>query len=69
VRFSVSGAEGTINCGDGQRAEFAGSTTMSFEGTTTCLVKVDKSKGTVQVSRNASVNCTVAGDKVMCTGA
>ena len=63
VRFNVPGMEGTVECGNGQQAEFVGSTTLIFqgvEGVVTCIVKSrkDKKKGAVQVDRGGTVTCT-----------
>jgi hypothetical protein len=68
VKFSTPGREGRLRCGDGQTAEFAGATTMSFSGTVTCLVQIDKGRGTVQVSKNATVTCSEDAGKVTCSG-
>ncbi len=68
VKFSAPGREGRLQCGDGQTADFAGATTMSFETTTTCLVRIDKGKGTVTVSKSAMVSCTEDAGLVACSG-
>ncbi len=68
VKFSTPGREAKLQCGDGQTSEFAGATTMSFSGTTTCLVRIDSGKGAVQVSRTATVTCSEDAGKVTCAG-
>jgi hypothetical protein len=68
VKFSIPGHEGKLQCGDGQTADFAGATTMSFEGTTTCLVRIGSGKGAVQVSKSATVTCSEDAGKVSCGG-
>ncbi len=66
VRFSVPGKEGRVQCGDGQTTEFVGSTTMSFTGTVTCRVKVDKLQGVVQIERGGTVTCSDNGSVLSC---
>lgn len=68
VKFTAPGREGKIRCGDGQTAEFAGATTLSFAGTVTCLVQIDKGRGAVQVGRSTTVTCSEDAGKVTCTG-
>ena len=68
MKFSIPGHEGKLQCGDGQTADFAGATTMSFEGTTTCLVRIGSGKGAVQVSKSATVTCSEDAGKVSCGG-
>lgn len=68
VKFVTPGREGKLQCGDGQTAEFAGATTMSFTTTTTCLVRIGQGKGPAQVSKTATVTCTEDNGKVSCTG-
>ncbi|MFN7145369.1 MAG: hypothetical protein ACK4YP_16470 [Myxococcota bacterium] len=68
MKFSTPGREARLQCGDGQTADFAGATTMSFSSTTTCLVRIDSGKGAVQVSRSAVVTCSEDAGKVTCSG-
>jgi hypothetical protein len=68
VRFNVPGKEGRIQCGDGQTAEFVGSTNLSFDGTVTCRVKADKKQGVVQLEKAATITCTDAGTVLNCGG-
>ena len=68
MKFNAPGREGKIRCGDGQTAEFAGATTLSFSGTVTCLVQIDKGRGAVQISRSTTVSCSEDNGKVTCTG-
>ena len=70
VRFTVPGKEGVVQCGDGQQAEFVGSTTLSFQGVTTCRVVVgkDKKKAAVPVDRGGTITCTDSGGVLSCGG-
>ncbi len=68
VKFTAPGREGKVRCGDGQAVSFAGSTTLSFGGTTTCLVQIDQGRGAVQVTRSTTVTCTEDAGKVTCAG-
>jgi len=55
-----------VQCGDGQTAEFVGSTSMSFTGTVTCRVKVDKKQGVVQIDRGGTITCSDNGVSLTC---
>lgn len=70
VKFSIPGKEGKVQCGDGQVAEFVGGTTMSFEGVTTCRVKVEKEKkqGVIQVDHAGTIVCNDSGSTLACGG-
>ena len=68
VRFSVPGKEGRIQCGDGQDAEFVGSTSLSFEGSVTCRITADKKRGAVQLDHATSVSCSDVGTVLSCGG-
>lgn len=70
VKFSVPGKEGKVQCGDGQVAEFVGGTTMSFDGVTTCRVKVEKEKkqGVIQVDHGGTIVCNDFGSSLACGG-
>ena len=68
VRFSANGGEAKVQCGDGQTAEFAGSTSLTFVGTQTCRVRIGRGQGAVQVSRGGTVTCSDDNGKVTCTG-
>ena len=68
VKFTAPGREGKVRCGDGQAVSFAGSTTLSFGGTTTCLVQIDQGRGAVQVTRSTTVTCAEDAGKVTCAG-
>jgi hypothetical protein len=68
VRVSVPGREARLRCGDGQTVEFAGATTVTFQSTTTCLVQVDRARGTLTASQTCSATCAEADGKVMCGG-
>ena len=68
VKFTAPGREGKVRCGDGQTVSFSGATTLSFGGTTTCLVQIDQGRGAVQVTRSTTVTCTEDAGKVVCAG-
>ncbi len=68
VKFSTPGREAKLQCGDGQSTSFAGSTTLSFTGTVTCLVRIDSGKGAVQVTKSAQYTCSEDAGKVLCSG-
>ncbi len=69
VRFSIPAREGKIQCGDGQTAEFVGSTSITFQGLTTCRVKTsgkEAKQGVIQVERASSVTCSETGTALSC---
>lgn len=68
VRFNVPGKEGRVQCGDGQDAEFVGSTNLSFEGSVTCRITADKKRGAVQLDHGTTVNCSDVGTVLSCGG-
>jgi hypothetical protein len=69
VRFSAPGQEGKLECGDGQTAEFVGATNLTFTAVATCRVKMGGGFTVVQVSRTATVTCSVTSGRPFCTGA
>ncbi len=66
VRFLVDG-EATLQCGDSQQATFAATGRMSFQGITTCRVLMGDAAGVVQLTQEATVRCSVSGDRVSCS--
>jgi hypothetical protein len=69
VTFRSMGAEAKLECGDGQTGRFMGVTRRKFSDVTTCRVTIDGVIGAVQVRRPSTVNCSVSGAAVRCTGA
>ncbi|RME22723.1 MAG: hypothetical protein D6798_15125 [Deltaproteobacteria bacterium] len=66
MRFLVDG-EATLQCGDSQQATFAATGRMSFQGITTCRVLIGDAAGVVQLTQEATVRCSVSGDRVTCS--
>jgi len=68
VAFRTAGASATLQCGDGQRGQFAGMIRRSFTVPTTCRVDIGDAKGAVQVAASGTVTCTATDTTVTCTG-
>lgn len=60
------GAEATLQCGDGQQAEFVGSTRLTFTDVTTCRIKVGESLGVITVQTDSSFSCSESAGRVSC---
>ena len=67
VRFVAPDAEATVTCGDGQARTFTRSTSLLFEGTVTCLVKIAGGKTVAQFDRATTVTCSAVDEAVRCT--
>ncbi len=68
VRVSAPGREARIRCGDGQAAEFAGATSLSFTSMQTCVVQIGRGRGALTVSGGCSAVCTEENGRVTCAG-
>jgi hypothetical protein len=70
VTFNL-GSRGTVGCGDGQRKDADGSTTMTFEASNlpvSCMITVDGKMWAGLVTKSGTVNCRASGGDLSCSG-
>jgi len=70
VTFNV-GARGSIGCGDGQRKDVDGSTSMTFDGgalPVSCMISAGGGMWAGLVNKSGTVNCRAGGGSLSCSG-
>ena len=68
VKFKSPDAETRLECGDGQRVNFIGTTRVTFQSVTTCRVMVGDAQGAVVVREPSQFVCgTNAGGRAYCS--
>lgn len=66
VKFKSPGTRARLECGDGQKVEFLGTTRVSFQSVTTCRVVIDGALGTVVVREPAQFLCGAKSGRAFC---
>jgi hypothetical protein len=66
VKFKSPDARTRLECGDGQKVAFLGTTRVTFQSVTTCRVVIGDAQSTVLVREPSQFICGASGGRAFC---